>query len=65
MHVKSLHGFLHGIERVMFHGHLDYSRKPRFGGMPNTKPMGDHGTPNAHNRWFILFFFIMGEDPRE
>ena len=28
------------------------------GGRPNTKPMGDHDTPNAHNRWFILFYHV-------
>ena len=26
---------------------------------PNTK-LGDHGTPNAHNRWFILFCHAQG-----
>jgi hypothetical protein len=45
----SPHGFLHGIEWIMFHGHLDYFQKPSLGGRPNTKP-GDNGTPNAHNR---------------
>ena len=24
-------------------------QKPPLGGRPNTKTMGDHGTPNAHN----------------
>ena len=43
----------------MFHGHLDYFQKPPLGGRPNTKP-GDHGTPNAHNRWFILFYHVWG-----
>jgi hypothetical protein len=38
-----------------FHGHLDYFQKPPLGGRPSTKP-GNHGTPNAHNRWFILFY---------
>jgi hypothetical protein len=32
-------------------------KKPLVGGRPNTKP-GDHGTPNAHNRWFILFHHV-------
>ena len=50
-----LHGFLHGIEWIMFHGHLDYSQNPSLGGKPNTKP-GDHGTLNADNHWFILFY---------
>jgi hypothetical protein len=58
--MESLHGFLHGIKWIMFHGHLDYFRKPTLGGRPNTKP-GDHGTPSTHNRW--LFYFIMCEDP--
>ena len=40
--------FLHGIEWIMFHGHLDYFQKPPLGARPKIKP-GDHGTPNAHN----------------
>ena len=24
------------------------------------KPPGDHGTPNAHNRWFFLFYHVWG-----
>jgi hypothetical protein len=48
--MESLHGSLHGIKWIVFHGHLDYFQKPSLGGRPNTKP-GDHGTPNAHNRW--------------
>ena len=43
----------------MFHGHLDYFQKPPLGGRPNTK-LGDHGTLNAHNRWFILFYHAQG-----
>ena len=48
----SLHGFLHGIEWIVFHGHLDCFLKPPLGGRSNTK-VGDHGIPNAHNRWLI------------
>ena len=33
----------------MFHGHLNYLKKPPIGDRPNTKP-GDHGTPKSHNR---------------
>ena len=44
----------------MFHGHLDYFQKPPLGGRPNTKPFGDHGTPNAHNCWFILSHHVWG-----
>ena len=51
--MQSLHGFLYDIKWIIFYGHLDYFQKPSLGGRPNTKP-GDHGTPNAHNRWFIL-----------
>ena len=51
--------FLHGIEWIMFHGHLDYFQKPPLGGRSNTKP-GEHGTPNAHNRWFILIYHVRG-----
>ena len=36
---KGLHGFLHGIEWIMFHGRLDYFEKPLLGGRPNTKPV--------------------------
>ena len=43
----------------MFHGHLDGFQKPPLGGRPNTK-LGDYGTPNAHNRWFILFCHVWG-----
>jgi hypothetical protein len=28
----SLHGFMHGIKWIMFHGHLDYFHKSPFGG---------------------------------
>ena len=47
--MSTLHGFPHGIEWIMFHGHSDYFQKPLLGGRPNTKPR-DHDTPNAHNR---------------
>ena len=43
----------------MFHGHLNYFQKSPLGGGPNAKP-GDHGTPNAHNRWFILLYHMWG-----
>ena len=43
----------------MFHGHLDYFQEPPLAGRPNTKP-GDHGTPNAHNCWFILWYHVRG-----
>ena len=49
--MESLHGFIHDIKRVMFHGHLDYFKKPPLGGRPNAK-LGDHGTPNAHHRFY-------------
>ena len=43
----------------MFHGHWACFPKPPLGGGPNTKP-GGHGTPNAHNRWFIVFYHVWG-----
>jgi hypothetical protein len=43
----------------MFHGHLDYFQKPPLGGRLITKPW-HHGTPNAHNYWFILFYHVRG-----
>ena len=42
------------------HGHLDYFLQPSLGGRPNTKPLGDHGTLNAHGCWFILFYHVWG-----
>ena len=51
-------GFLHYIERIMFHGHLDYFQKLPPGGMPNTKPLGDHDILKAHNHWFILIYHV-------
>jgi hypothetical protein len=56
--MESLHGFLHGIERVMFHGHLDYCQNPPLEGRLSTKPPWDHGIPNAHNCWFLLFYHV-------
>ena len=56
---ESLHGFMHGIKWIMFHGHLDCFRKSSLGGRPNIK-VGDHGTTNVHNRWFILFYHVWG-----
>ena len=36
-----------------------FLKKPRLGFRPRTK-LGDHGTPNAHNRWFILHYHAWG-----
>ena len=33
--------------------------EPPLGGRPNTK-LGDHDTPNVHNRWFLLFYHAWG-----
>jgi hypothetical protein len=49
--MESLHGFLHDIKWIIFHGHLDYFQKPPLGGRLNTK-LEDHGTPKP--RWFII-----------
>ena len=57
--LQSLHGFLHGIERIMFHGHLAFFPKPSLGDRLDTK-LGDHGTLNAHNHWFILLYRAWG-----
>jgi hypothetical protein len=35
-----------------------FFQKPSLGGRSDTKPLGDHGTPNTHNRWFILFHHV-------
>jgi hypothetical protein len=52
--------YLCGIERIVFHGHLDYFQRSPLGGRPNTKPPGDHITANADKRWFILFYHVWG-----
>ena len=44
---------------ALLHGYLDYFQNPPLGGRPNTKS-GDHGTPNTHNRCFILFYHVRG-----
>ena len=51
--------YMHGIQWIKFHGHLDYFQKPPLGGRSNTKS-GDHGTPNTHNHWFILLYHVWG-----
>ena len=56
----SLHGSLHGIEWIVFHGYLDCFQKPPLGGRLNTNPLGDHGTPNGHNCWIIWFYYVWG-----
>ena len=33
-------------------------QKTPLGSRPNTKPLGDHGTSNARNRWLILFHHV-------
>ena len=58
----SLHGFLHGIEWIMFHGHLDDFQKPPLGGRPNPK----RETLALRTLTTVdLAYFIMGEDQRE
>ena len=59
MDVKSRHGFLHGIQWTMSHGHLDSFRKPPPGGRPNTK-LWDHGTLSVRNIAFILLYHARG-----
>ena len=43
----------------MFHGHLDCFQEPPLESRPNTK-LGDHGTPNTHNRWLVIFYHVWG-----
>ena len=47
------------MEQIMFHGHLDYFQKSPLVGRPNIKP-GDHGTLNAHNHYYIIFYYVWG-----
>ena len=51
--IESLHGFLHGIKWIMFHGHLDYLQKPFLGDRPNTKPR-DHGMHSERSQTLIM-----------
>jgi hypothetical protein len=51
----------HQMDRVSWSLGL-ISREPPLGGQPNTNP-GDHGTPNAHIHWFILFFYHVWGGP--
>ena len=44
--MSSQHGFLNGIQRIMFHGHLDYFQKPSLGGRPK-----GHFTHKAESPW--------------
>ena len=39
--------YIHGIELIMFQGHLEYSQGPPLGGRLNTK-QGDHDILNVH-----------------
>jgi hypothetical protein len=43
----------------MFHGYLDYFSKSPLGGRPSTNSE-DHGAPNTHNHWFIIFYHVWG-----
>ena len=49
--------FLHDIQWIMLHGHLDYFQKPHVGERPNTKP-GDHDTPDAHESQLMVYSIL-------
>jgi hypothetical protein len=55
---KSVHGFLHGIEWIMLHGHLNCFQEPSLGRRSITTKLGDHGIPDAHKCWFILLCHV-------
>ena len=55
----NLHGFLHDIKWIMFHGHLDYFPKPPLGGKPNKIP----GILWRSLTRVDLFYCIMCENP--
>ena len=48
----ALDGSCFMVSWIIFKHHLLWGRS-------NTEP-GDHDTPNAHNRWFILFYHAWG-----
>ena len=60
--MQTLHGFLHGIEWIMFRGHLDYFQKPPHGGRPNSK---QKTTTLGMLTTVGLFYFFICEDPHE
>ena len=46
----------HPMDHVTWSLEINF-QKPPLGGRPNTKS-GDHGNPNAHNLWCILFYHV-------
>ena len=58
--MQSLHGFLHGIQWIMFHGHLDYCQNHllEVGLTQNQKTVALQTFPTID-----LFSFIMGRGP--
>ena len=56
--MSSLHGFLHGINWIVFHGHLDHLLE--VGLTQNQEAMALRTFTSVD-----LFYFIMYEDPRE
>ena len=59
--MSTLHGILHGIKWIMFHGHLDYFFKNHLLDRPNNQE-----TLALQNlRTIGLFYFIMYEDPHD
>ena len=58
----SLHGFLHGTEWIVFHGHLDYVKTHLLEeGLTQNRMTMAFRTLTT----FDIFYFIMCEDPHE
>ena len=54
--------FVHGIQWIMFHGHLNYSQKPPLESRLNTK---EETMALQMLTTVDLFYFTMCEDPHE
>ena len=60
--MQSLHGFLHGIKWIMFHGHLDFFKNH----LLEVGLTQNQGTMALQTLTTVgLFYFVMSEDPYE
>jgi hypothetical protein len=63
--MERLHGFLHGIEWIMFHGHLDYFHKTTFevGLTQNRETMALRTLTTVEMFYFIMQRTRMNRNP--
>ena len=58
--IKELHGVLHGMQWIMFHGLLYFCVMPTLKRVGSNWKPGDHDTPKSHNPWFITAYCVEG-----